>query len=107
HALHARALWAGLDALGLPLLVPERERLVPLTAVRVPDGVDELRVRRHLLEHYSLEIGGGLGALKGRIWRIGLMGAGSKRANVELVLAALRAALAQQGWKPAGAPSPA
>lgn len=107
HALHARALWAGLEALGLALLVPERERLVPLTAVRVPERIDELRVRRFLLERYSLEIGGGLGELKGRIWRIGLMGAGAKRANVELVLSALRAALAEQGWSAASDPLPA
>jgi alanine-glyoxylate transaminase/serine-glyoxylate transaminase/serine-pyruvate transaminase len=107
HALHARALWAGLEALGLALLVPEAERLVPLTAVCVPEGIDEARVRRHLLEHYSLEIGGGLGALKGRIWRIGLMGAGSKRANVELVLGALRAGLAEQGWRAKDDPLPA
>lgn len=107
HALHARALWAGLTALGLALLVPERERLFPLTAVCVPDGIDEAKVRRFLLERYSLEIGGGLGVLKGKIWRIGLMGAGSKRANVELVLGALRAALAEQGWKAKGDPLPA
>ncbi|HEX6883055.1 MAG TPA: alanine--glyoxylate aminotransferase family protein [Planctomycetota bacterium] len=107
HARHARALWAGLAALGLECLVPERERLVPLTAVRVPAGIDEARARRFLLEQYSLEIGGGLGTLKGRLWRIGLMGAGSKRANVELVLGALRAALAEQGWKAAGDPLPA
>jgi alanine-glyoxylate transaminase/serine-glyoxylate transaminase/serine-pyruvate transaminase len=97
HALHARALWAGLAGMGLDPLVPEAERLVPLTAVRVPAGIDEARARRFLLERYSLEIGGGLGALKGRIWRIGLMGAGARRANVELVLSALRAALAEQG----------
>jgi len=107
HETHARALWAGLAALGLECLVPEAERLFPLTAVRVPAAVDELAVRRFLLERYSLEIGGGLGALKGKIWRIGLMGAGSKRANVELVLSALRAALAAQGWKAAGDPLPA
>ena len=107
HALHARALWAGLEALGLECLVPEAERLIPLTAVRVPSSIDDASVRRFLLERYSLEIGGGLGALKGKIWRIGLMGAGSKRANVELVLSALRAALAAQGWKAAGDPLPA
>ncbi|NOT30649.1 MAG: alanine--glyoxylate aminotransferase family protein [Planctomycetes bacterium] len=107
HARHARALWAGLTQMGLALLVPEAERLVPLTAVRVPTGIDEARVRRFLLERYSLEIGGGLGELKGRIWRIGLMGAGSKRANVELVLSALRAALAEQGWTAAADPLPA
>lgn len=97
HERHARALWAGLAAMGLECLVPERERLFPLTAVRVPEGIDEARVRKFLLERYSLEIGGGLGSLKGKLWRIGLMGHGAKRANVELVLAALRAALAEQG----------
>jgi alanine-glyoxylate transaminase/serine-glyoxylate transaminase/serine-pyruvate transaminase len=107
HAANARALWAGLAALGLELLVPESERLLPLTAVRVPEGIDEARVRRYLLQHYSLEIGGGLGVLKGRIWRIGLMGAGSKRANVELVLSALRSALEEQGWRARGDPLPA
>ena len=107
HERHARALWAGLETMGLGLLVPEPERLLPLTAVRVPDGIDEARVRRFLLERYSLEIGGGLGALKGKIWRIGMMGAGSKRANVELVLGGLRAALAEQGWKAAEDPLPA
>jgi len=107
HERNARALWAGLTAMGLELLVPERERLLPLTAVRVPAGIDEARVRRFLLEQYSLEIGGGLGALKGKLWRIGLMGAGSKRANVELVCGALRAALVEQGWKAKDYPLPA
>jgi alanine-glyoxylate transaminase/serine-glyoxylate transaminase/serine-pyruvate transaminase len=107
HERNARALWAGLETMGLALLVPERERLLPLTAVLVPAGIDEARVRRFLLERYSLEIGGGLGALKGKIWRIGLMGAGSKRANIELVLAALRAALAEQGWQAREDPLPA
>lgn len=107
HERNARALWAGLEAMGLALLVPESERLFPLTALRVPAGIDEARVRRHLLEHYSLEIGGGLGVLKGKIWRIGLMGAGSKRASVELVLAALRAALGEQGWQAREDPLPA
>lgn len=107
HERNARALWTGLEAMGLELLVPEQERLFPLTAVRVPAGIDEARVRRSLLERYSLEIGGGLGGLKGKIWRIGLMGAGSKRANVELVLAALQAALADQGWQARAEPLPA
>jgi len=107
HERNARALWAGLEAMGLALLVPEPERLFPLTAVRVPAGIDEVRVRRFLLERYSLEIGGGLGALKGKLWRIGLMGAGSKRANVELVLSALRAAMAEQGWQAREDPLPA
>ncbi len=106
HERHARALWAGLEALGLACLVPEEERLPPLTAVRIPSGVDDARVRRFLLERYSLEIGGGLGPLRGRVWRIGLMGLGARRSSVELVLAALRAALAEQGRKTAD-PQPA
>jgi len=104
HRRNARALWAGLEALGLELLVPEPERLAPLTAVRVPEGVDELAVRRFLLANHSIEIGGGLGPLKGRVWPIGLMGAGSTRRNVELCLAALRAALRAQGQRPPADP---
>jgi alanine-glyoxylate transaminase/serine-glyoxylate transaminase/serine-pyruvate transaminase len=106
HERHARALWAGLEAMGLALAVPEDERLFPLTAVRIPEGVDDGRARRFLLERYSIEIGGGLGAFKGRVWRIGLMGVGARRSNVELVLSALRAALAEQGHQ-AGDPLPA
>ncbi len=104
HRRNARALWAGLEAIGLEPLVPEGERLAPLTSVRVPSGIDEAAVRRFLLTHYSLEIGGGLGPLKGAIWRIGLMGFGSNRRNVELCLAGLCAALRAQGRPPAGDP---
>ena len=104
HRRHAVALAAGLESLGLELLVPEAERLTPLTSVRVPDGVDEPRVRRFLLERYDLEIGGGLGPLAGAVWRIGLMGTGSTRRNVELCLGALRAALADQGYRGDGDP---
>jgi alanine-glyoxylate transaminase/serine-glyoxylate transaminase/serine-pyruvate transaminase len=104
HARNARALCAGLEALGLELLVPAAERLAQLTSVRVPAGVDEAAVRRFLLEHYGIEIGGGLGPVKGKIWRIGLMGAGSSRRNVELCLAALSSALAAQGYRAKGDP---
>ena len=74
----------------------------PLTAVSVPEGVDDAQVRSHLLEHWSLEIGGGLGPMKGNTWRIGLMGSGSTRRNVMLCLAALHSALAQQGARVSG-----
>ena len=100
EARHARhydnhtALAAGLDALGLHLLPPEGERLWTLNAVRVPDGVDEAAVRKQLLQDHGIEIGAGLGPLAGRIWRVGLMGAGSSRANVELFLTALGTAVA-------------
>ena len=59
-----------------------------------------MQVRRHLLEQFSIEIGAGLGPLKGKIWRIGLMGVGSSRKNVELALTGLSSALRAQGWKP-------
>jgi alanine-glyoxylate transaminase/serine-glyoxylate transaminase/serine-pyruvate transaminase len=103
HALHGRALCAGLEALGLELPVPPDERLPQLTLVRIPDGVDDLRVRKALLAQYGLEIGGGLGAFKGKAWRIGRMGASSSRTHVMLCLAALADVLAKHGRR-AGVP---
>ncbi len=97
HRQHARALWAGLEAMGLELIVPIEERLPQLTSVRVPSGVDDARVRKHLLDVYSLEIGGGLGPMKGNAWRIGLMGHGATRKNVMTCLVALSSALQEQG----------
>ena len=89
HAdLHA-ALAAGLEQLGVGLLVEPEYRLPQLNAACVPDGVDEAWVRAEALERYGLELGAGLGALAGRIWRIGLMGASCSRANVDLCLEAL------------------
>jgi alanine-glyoxylate transaminase/serine-glyoxylate transaminase/serine-pyruvate transaminase len=89
------ALVAALDGGGLSLLPPAGERLWSLNAVRVPAGVDEAAVRRHLLERRGIEIGAGLGPLAGKIWRIGLMGSGSTAANVERVTAALAEAVGQ------------
>jgi len=100
HARHARAFWAACNALGLDLLVDEPLRLAPLTTVRVPDGIDEARVRRELLEQFGIEIGSGLGPLRGRVWRIGLMGYGSTAENVLLITAALASALRSQGARP-------
>ena len=99
HRLHSSALQAGLLALGLQLPVPMSERLPQLTLVAAPEGIDEARVRRSLLTQHGLEIGAGLGALSGRAWRIGLMGASCTRRNVTLCLGALQQALAEQGWK--------
>jgi alanine-glyoxylate transaminase/serine-glyoxylate transaminase/serine-pyruvate transaminase len=79
--------------LKLSLLPPPGERLWTLNAVRVPDGTDEAVVRQHLLEHFNMEIGAGLGPLAGKIWRIGLMGTSSTEALVTLCLSALRQAL--------------
>ncbi len=90
HRTNHQALAEGLGALDLELLPPPGERLWTLNAVRVPDGVDEASVRRELLDQFGIEIGAGLGPLAGRIWRVGLMGAGSTLSNVTLFLGALR-----------------
>ena len=89
HRRNAEFLWQGLEDLNLTLHVPKQHRLVPLTTVRVPEGIDESGVRRQLLEEYNIEIAGGLGELKGKVWRIGLMGFSSRRENVALLLSAL------------------
>ena len=88
HANHL-LLAEGLASLDLQLLPPASERLWTLNAVRVPDGVDEAAVRRALLADFGIEVGAGLGPLAGRIWRVGLMGAGSTSSNVSLLLSAL------------------
>ena len=75
----------------------EGERLWTLNAVRVPDGVDEAAVRKHLLDEFNIEIGAGLGPLAGKIWRVGLMGASSAPRLIVLLLGALESALARQG----------
>jgi len=98
HAHTAAGLRAGLEALELELFAAPAYRLDPLTTVVVPDKVDAAQVQRQLYQHYNIEIGGGLGALQGKIWRIGLMGDSCKASNVLLVLAALEHSLAQQGY---------
>ena len=80
--------------MGLEFVVPEAERLPQLNAVSVPEGVDEAAVRAALLQEYNLEIGAGLGAMAGKIWRIGLMGFASNPTNVLFCLGALDAVLA-------------
>jgi alanine-glyoxylate transaminase/serine-glyoxylate transaminase/serine-pyruvate transaminase len=97
HARHRDALVAGLSALGLSLLVEPSFRLPMLTSVRVPDGIDDGALRRRLLTRHSIEIGGGLGPLAGRIWRIGLMGHSSRPENVRAVIQALGENLREQG----------
>lgn len=99
HRRHHLAFAAGLEALGLSLFPPDNERLWTLNTVRVPDGVDEAAVRRRLLEEFSIEIGAGLGPLSGRIWRVGLMGAGSTLSNVVLLLTALERVLSASGHR--------
>lgn len=97
HRRHHLALRAGLEALELRFLVPEAERLPQLNAVVVPEGVDEAAVRGRLLQEHGLEIGAGLGVLAGKVWRIGLMGYGSRAENVERCLLALGAELRREG----------
>lgn len=90
HRSHAEMLWAGLEDLGFRMHVPLEHRLPPLTTPRLPEGIDELQIRKQLLADYNLEIAGGLGQLGGQVWRIGLMGYSSRRENVILLLAALQ-----------------
>ena len=99
HARMHEALAAGLEAAGLKLLVDPAHRLPQLNAVLVPEGVDEAAVRSHVLKTWDLEIGAGLGPLKGKVWRIGLMGASATPWHVRLCLTALCEALAAQGHK--------
>lgn len=96
HRTMHEALKAGLEALGMSFIVDEAARLPQLNAVTIPDGVDEARVRSTLLNRYGLEIGAGLGALAGKIWRIGLMGYSASPKNVLFCLSALEATLSEQ-----------
>jgi alanine-glyoxylate transaminase / serine-glyoxylate transaminase / serine-pyruvate transaminase len=97
HRRNHEALRAGLEALGLRFAVPERERVPQLNAVLIPEGVDDGAVRSRLLQRFDLEIGAGLGALAGKVWRIGLMGFSSRPANIDLCIRALGEELAEQG----------
>lgn len=94
HRRHHEALAAGLEAMGLSLRVAAAHRLPQLNVVSLPAGLDDGATRRHLLDEYGLEVGGGLGDLAGQVWRIGLMGAACTKTNVMLCLAALDEVLA-------------
>ena len=99
HQRHHRALKAGLNALGLTYSAVEGHQLPQLNAVRVPAGVDDLTVRKKLLTDFGIEIGGGLGDFKGKVWRIGLMGHNSRANCVFQILGALEQCLLAQGVK--------
>jgi alanine-glyoxylate transaminase/serine-glyoxylate transaminase/serine-pyruvate transaminase len=97
HRRHHLALKAGLEAMGLKFLVEEKYQLPQMNAVMCPQGVDEEQVRKTLLNEFSLEIGAGLGPLKGKIWRFGLMGYSCRPDNVMLCLSALGSVLMDMG----------
>ena len=99
HAKVAAGLRAGAEALGLDLLAEEGHRLNPLTTVSVPDGVEDAKVRRALLNEHDIEIGGGLGEFAGKAWRIGLMGESARERNVFALLSALETILHKEGYE--------
>jgi alanine-glyoxylate transaminase / serine-glyoxylate transaminase / serine-pyruvate transaminase len=105
HARNQQALIAGVEAMGLKLFVTKAaDRLVTVTAINIPDGIEDGKVRRQLLDEFNIEIAGGLGPIKGRIWRVGLMGYSCQETNVLLFLAAFEKTLSDQGFRlPAGA----
>ncbi|ODU00131.1 MAG: alanine--glyoxylate aminotransferase [Planctomycetes bacterium SCN 63-9] len=104
HILNGNALKAGLKAMGLGVATQEGHQLPQLTCVRIPDGIDDLAVRKRLLKDWGIEVGGGLGSLKGKAWRVGLMGHNARPACVTLFLAALETCLRDLGHKfPSGA----
>src|SRR6185503_17325020 len=99
HQKNHAALKAGLAALGVTYAAQEGHQLPMLNAVKIPEGVDDAAVRNGLLNRFGIEIGGGLGAFKGKVWRIGLMGYGARPNNVYGFLTALEQLLAEQGYK--------
>ena len=105
HRQNQHALIAGIEAMGLePFVKNPADRLPTVVAVTVPAGIDEAKVRAQLREEFNLEIAGGFGAVKGKIWRVGLMGYVSQKANVLLFLAAFEKVLGDHGFRlPAGA----
>lgn len=98
HAGMHRALAAGMAAAGLSYLVPPEHRLPQLNTILIPDGIDDARIRNRLLRDWDLEIGGGLGDLRGKVWRIGLMGATASPWHVRFCLASLGQALTAEGF---------
>jgi alanine-glyoxylate transaminase/serine-glyoxylate transaminase/serine-pyruvate transaminase len=102
HEKNHEALLEAIGAIGLGVLPRAGERLWTLNAIRVPDGVDDAAVRKHLLDEFNIEIGAGLGPLAGKIWRVGLMGASSSPRLIILLRGALESALARQTHRVAG-----
>lgn len=99
HQLNSKALQSGLEAMGIKMWAQEGYRLPMLTSAIIPEGIDDGAVRKYLLKRFGIEIGGGLGEGKGKIWRIGTMGHTCYEKNVLLFLTALESALKEQGYK--------
>ena len=100
HRVNQLALIAGLEAMGLELLAKNpADRLATVTAIMIPDGIDDAKVRNQLLDEFNIEIAGGIGPLKGKIWRLGLMGYCAQKANVLLLLAAMEKVMVDQGGR--------
>jgi alanine-glyoxylate transaminase/serine-glyoxylate transaminase/serine-pyruvate transaminase len=98
HRVNQQALIAGVEAMGLALLVKNpKERLVTVTPVMIPPGIDDVKFRNQLLDEFNIEIAGGIGPLKAKIWRLGLMGYCAQKSNVLLLLSAMEKVLAEQG----------
>jgi alanine-glyoxylate transaminase / serine-glyoxylate transaminase / serine-pyruvate transaminase len=102
HRTNHLALVAGVEAMGMRMHVAPEHRLWTLNTPCVPDGIDELKIRKRLFELHGIEIMGGFGPLAGKVFRIGLMGASSKAENVLFLLETLEEALRDQGFQPAG-----
>jgi alanine-glyoxylate transaminase/serine-glyoxylate transaminase/serine-pyruvate transaminase len=105
HRQNQLALIAGLEAMGLEMFVPDpAERMTTVTGIHVPEGVEDHRVRRQLLDEFNIEIAGGIKSLKGKLWRVGLMGFSSQKGHVLQFLSALEKTLLDQGFRvPSGA----
>lgn len=100
HRVNQQALVAGVEAMGLEMFVEKpKDRLVTVTAVKIPAGIDDLKVRSQLLDEFNIEIAGGIGATKGQIWRLGTMGYCSQKQFILQLLAALDKVLIDQGHR--------
>jgi alanine-glyoxylate transaminase/serine-glyoxylate transaminase/serine-pyruvate transaminase len=97
HLANHQILRAGLSAIGIKYAAQPGYELPMLNAVSIPEGIDDATVRTQLLNEFNIEIGGGLGVFKGKVWRIGLMGSASTEGNVLLFLSALEKCLTEQG----------
>lgn len=106
HELHSGAFMAGAQALGFTPYAQEGHRLWQINAIRIPEGIDDLAVRSRLLSEYNIEIGAGLGPVKGQAWRVGIMGCSATEANVLTLLTALETILKDMGYAGAKGEAP-